>query len=106
MFCHQCGNAVANDATMCLKCGALVASKIPNHLVGAILVTIFCCMPFGIAAIIYAAQVNSKLAGGDVAGAIASSNSAKKWMWWSFGLGLVINAIWTIAQLVALGQHA
>lgn len=61
---------------------------IPNYLVQAILVTIFCCLPFGVVSIIFAAQVNSKLAIGDIAGAKASSQSAKLWAWVSFGFGL------------------
>jgi Interferon-induced transmembrane protein. len=36
-------------------------SKIQNYLVQSILVTLCCCMPAGIVAIIYAAQVNVSL---------------------------------------------
>jgi hypothetical protein len=45
-------------------------------------------MPFGIVSIVYAAQVNSKLAVGDYAGAMDASQKAKTWAWWSFGIGL------------------
>src|SRR5438093_12052328 len=31
---------------------------VPNYLIQAILVTLCCCLPFGIPAIVYAAQVN------------------------------------------------
>ncbi len=62
---------------------------IPNYLVQAILVTLFCCLPFGIVSIVYAAQVNGRLAGGDYAGAVATSNSAKTWCWVSFLCGLI-----------------
>ena len=65
--------------------------QVPNYLVPAILVTIFCCWPFGIPAIVYAAQVNGKLAIGDVAGALASSKNAKMWCWVSF---------WSIVALI------
>jgi len=75
------------------------AEKIPNHLVGAILVTLFCCQIFGIVSIVYAAQVNGKLAAGDVPGAVASSNKAKAWMWWGFCLGLAANIILGLAAL-------
>jgi hypothetical protein len=54
-------------------------------------VTACCCLPFGIAAIVFAAQVNSKLAAGDVPGAMESSRKAKMWCWIAFGLGLVSN---------------
>ena len=50
----------------------------PNYLVWAILSTIFCCLPFGIASIVFAAQVNGKYALGDVAGAQDSSAKARR----------------------------
>ena len=68
--------------------------KISNYLVPAILSTIFCCLPFGIAAIVFAAQVNTKLAAGDVAGAQESARKAKMWCWLSFGIGIVVMIIW------------
>ena len=40
-----------------------------NKLVWSILVTLFCCLPFGVVAIIKSAEVNSKWNAGDVAGA-------------------------------------
>ena len=46
------------------------SSYVPNHLVWAILSTLFCCLPLGIVSIVFAAQVNGKLAAGDVAGAL------------------------------------
>ena len=39
---------------------------VPNHLVWAIAVTIFCCLPAGMVAIVYAAQVNGMLDAGDL----------------------------------------
>lgn len=59
-----------------------------NYLVFAILATVFCCLPAGIPAIIYAAQVNSKLQAGDMAGAQVASNNAKMWCLISLSLGL------------------
>src|SRR5881397_3328153 len=50
---------------------------VPNYLVQAILVTLFCCIPFGIVSIVYAAQVNDKLMRWDYAGAVDSSQKAK-----------------------------
>jgi Interferon-induced transmembrane protein len=61
------------------------AGSVPNHLVWAIISTLCCCWPMGIVAIVYAAQVDNKLATGDYQGAVSSSNNAKLWSWISFG---------------------
>jgi|SRR4249919_4338801 Interferon-induced transmembrane protein len=61
-----------------------------NYLVQAILTTLFCCLPFGIVSIVFAAQVNSKFNAGDVTGAVDASRKAKLWAWLSFGFGLAI----------------
>jgi hypothetical protein len=70
--------------------------NVPNYLVQSILVTVFCCLPTGIAAIIFASQVNSKLAIGDMDGAMASSKNAKLWCWISFGVGGGIGLIYAV----------
>jgi len=64
-------------------------SGIPSYLIPAILITIFsslcCCNPiafvFGVIAIIYASQVDTKLAEGNKAGAEEYSRKAKSWCW-------------------------
>lgn len=53
------------------------APLVPNHLVWAVLTTIFCCLPLGVVAIVKAVEVNSKLAAGDIAGARGASATAK-----------------------------
>lgn len=101
MYCRKCGAANDERAINCQACGALLHApepvagsdlprNVPNYLVQAILVTIFCCLPFGIPAIVYAAQVNGKLEAGDLGGAIAASEKAKMWCWVAFGVGLAI----------------
>lgn len=62
---------------------------VKSHLVMAILATFFCCLPFGVVGIVFASQVNSKLAAGDYAGAQKASKSAALWSWIAIGLGLV-----------------
>jgi hypothetical protein len=68
--------------------------EVQNYLIPAILATIFCCLPLGVVSIIFATQVNSKLAAGDVAGAMESSRKAKMFMFITIGAGLLT---WIIA---------
>jgi hypothetical protein len=75
--------------------------SIPNYLVQSILVTLFCCLPLGIVAIINAAQVNNKISLGDIAGAMEASGKAKKWCWWSFGLSLGLMLTYFLISILA-----
>ena len=61
----------------------------PTYLVWAILTTLCCCQPFGIVAIIYAANVESKYNRGDVEGAINNSEKAALWVILAFVIGMV-----------------
>ena len=62
-------------------------ATVPNYLVLSI-ISLFCCLPLGIVAVIFAAQVNNKVAAGDTAGALNSSKKAKMFSFISIGLGL------------------
>ncbi len=65
----------------------------PNYLVWAILSTLFCCLPLGVAAIVFASQVNSKYNVGDYAGAQDSSRKARNFSLWSTIAGA---ALWVV----------
>jgi uncharacterized membrane protein YvbJ len=107
MYCPKCGAETDEQAAACSQCGAIlraapadaVAQKIPNYLAQSILVTLLCCLPLGIPAIVFAAQVNGKVQAGDIAGAQDASRKAKMWCWWSLGIGLVAITIQIIAQI-------
>lgn len=104
MFCPQCGESNPDNAVTCAKCGASLGNpyqpgkaiprapqrQVPNYLVPSIFVTLCCCPPFGIPAIIYASQVNTKLGAGDYEGAEQSSRQAKMWMLIGLISGLVV----------------
>jgi len=75
-----------------------------NHLVWAILTTLFCCLPFGIVSIVFAAQVNSKWNLGDYQGAAASSQKAKTWAITSAVCGVIIIVIYGIIVAVAASK--
>ena len=70
-----------------------------NYLVESILVTIFCCLPFGIVGIVNAANVNSKWAAGDFEGAERASAEAKKWTKIGFIVGIVVIVLYVILVL-------
>lgn len=76
----------------------------PNYLVWAILSTIFCCLPLGVASIVFAARVNDKYHQGDVAGAQEASRKAKKFAIASAVVGLVLVALYLVV-MVAVGRN-
>ena len=73
-----------------------------NYLVWAILTTVFCCMPFGIVSIVFAAQVNSKWQSGDYTGARIASRNARLWALISFGTAIILGFI-TVMLSVFVG---
>ncbi len=114
LYCPQCGTPNADTASVCGNCQTALPQagaaqmapspgadagmrppapqpQIQNYLIPAIVVTLCCCLPGGIVAIVYAAQVNTKLQAGDIAGAQLASNNAKLWCIISAGAGLVVN---------------
>src|SRR3977135_1937924 len=64
-------------------------AEVQNYLIPAILATIFCCLPLGVVSIIFATQVNSKIAAGDIAGAMESSRKAKMFLFITIVAGLL-----------------
>jgi Na+-driven multidrug efflux pump len=77
-----------------------------NYLVESILVTIFCCLPFGIAGIVFASQVNSKYSLGDYDGALQASKDAKKWMNWGLISGVIVAVLYFLFFAITLGGLA
>ncbi len=75
---------------------------IPNHLVKAILATCFCCLPLGIVAIVFAAQVNCKLDAGDYTGATNASQQASMYGNVSIWLGIISVIVGLVLIAVAL----
>lgn len=114
MNCPNCGTSNLDNASVCVNCGRSLsagapspytpppppsnfgapppvgAATIPNYLWQSIVVTLCCCLPLGIVSIIFSAQVNSKLAQGDIAGAQEASQKAKMFALIGFGVGIVV----------------
>lgn len=116
-FCPKCGAQVADGATFCPNCGYKLSEAQPvstpspsqsqpttpnhkpcpdNYLVYAILTTLFCCLPFGIAGIVKAAQVSTKYQAGDYEGAVQASADAKKWS----QIALICGIVWVALNFI------
>ncbi len=111
MYCRKCGTLNDDNAYRCVHCGNELDHSsgavqpqvnIPNYLVQSIIVTLLCCVPLGIPAILYSSQVKSKLQAGDIQGALDSSKKARMWIWISFGVGLVFTICYLILTILKL----
>lgn len=133
MFCPKCGTQNDDHATECTNCGQALhenpagtvtpaaapyatttnaaapegqtPTTISNYLVQSILSTLCCCLPLGIVAIVFASQVNTKIAAGDIAGAMDSSKKAKMWCWISFGLGITGWILYAVMMMLPFLFH-
>jgi hypothetical protein len=83
-----------------LSTSSTTQSPPPNYLAWSIVTTIFCCLPFGIVSIVYAAQVNSKWQTGDYEGARLASKNAKTWAWVAFAAGIAAGLIWSLMIMI------
>jgi hypothetical protein len=77
------------------------SATVPNYLVPAI-ISIFCCWPLAIPAIIFATQVNGKVAAGDIAGAQDASKKAKTFSFIAIGLGVAVWLIYGIMMILGM----
>ncbi len=82
------------------------AANIPNYLVPAIVSTVLCCFPVGVVSIIFAAQVNNKIAAGDTVGATDSSRKAKMFMFIAIGAGLLTWVCVIVLWIFVFGMAA
>lgn len=83
----------------------VAGTPVPNYLVPAILVTVLCCLPFGIPAIVYAAKVDGLVSTGDLAGARHASEQAKKWSWIAGIAGVAGGLAYLLFVIVVLGMN-
>ncbi len=71
-----------------------------NYLVESILATIFCCLPFGVAGIVFASRVNSAYDRGDYDEAEQASQDAWKWTKISIIIGVVVGVLSFVGGIV------
>ncbi len=118
MYCTNCGTPNPDNAKVCSGCAMPLANpyeapqaplgysgyppaNIQTYLAQSILVTLFCCLPFGVVAIVYAAQASGKLSAGDYYGASVAANNAKKWCLIGFFLGIIPIALGILASIMS-----
>ena len=111
MYCRKCGTAHSDDASQCVYCGEVLKAEapkpvarpnVPTYLGQAILSTLCCCLPLGITAWVFSAQVSRKLAAGDYDGARRASDNANLFSWLSLGIGFGISVLYLL--LMAFGK--
>ena len=96
-YCPKCGSTVPEEASFCPKCGTNIPNSAnqtplspnyqqspvppcpPTYLALSIIVTVLCCLPFGIVGIIKSSNVSKEYAVGNYAGAQEASKQAKTW---------------------------
>lgn len=113
--CPECNMQISDSASSCPHCGAPLkpAQQVVSnpqadqvcpetHLTKAILVTIFCCWPLGIPAIVNAASVSSAFLTGHYDVALEKSQKANQWCKYTIIAGVVF-WVFYIALIVALG---
>lgn len=83
-YANMARNAYGND----------VPPMPPAYLVWAVVMTVCCCLPAGVVAIIFSSQVSSKYYAGDIEGARRSSERAQIWIIVSFVLGVLSNTLY------------
>lgn len=71
-----------------------------TYMAESILVTLFCCLPFGVIGIINASKVSSLYAAGNVELAQAASLEAKKWTKIGFICGLTVIALYILFYVI------
>lgn len=78
----------------------------PTNLVWGILVTIFCCVPFGIVSIVKASQVSSLYNQGKYLEAEEASNSAGKWAMWGAISSVIFAVLYILCLILFAGSMA
>lgn len=78
------------------------SQQIPNYLPWAIVVTLCCCIPGGIVAIVYSTQATAHAKRGDWDAARAAAEKAKLWLIWSAVLGAIASLVGPLLSLLGV----
>jgi hypothetical protein len=75
---------------------------IPNYLWQSIVVTVLCCLPAGIPAIVYSTRVQNLQQLGDIQGALDASRKARTWCIVSAGVTVAALVLYIIVVIIAV----
>ena len=123
MYCRNCGSVLPDGAKFCTNCGCGLTAdpgqasagyscgnvsgrrgRPASYLALSIIVTLYCCIPFGIVSIVYASKVDSCWNNGLEDEARENSRKARNWALWGMGLVVLFYVIYLL--LIALGVVA
>lgn len=76
----------------------------PTYLVWSVVMTVLCCLPAGIVAIVFSSMVSTKFYAGDIEGAKRASRRAEIWIIVSFVLGVLWGTLYIPLMLAGLGS--
>lgn len=122
-FCGNCGTQLNDGVAFCPKCGQAIGAapnvqqqtgsaeqaaptyqqyqqpqqqpiKPDSNMILAILSTLFCCLPMGVAAIISASKVDKLYYAGQYNAAEEASNRAKKYSMIGAILGIIVSLVY------------
>lgn len=109
MFCKNCGAEIDDNARFCVNCGCdqqapaqqpqyryqrTPGQRPSSYLVLSILVTVLCCIPFGVVGIVYATKVDPAWNTGNYDDAWEFSRKAKLWSLWGIALCVLFYVVY------------
>lgn len=99
MICPKCARPTDDDAVRCSNCKEVLRldlsgnEEVPNYLILSILVSIFCCTPFGLVSLFFAIRANNLVKKGDRTGALLAAKRAKATLLFTLAAGLIFMVI-------------
>ena len=76
----------------------------PDYFVPAIVSTLCCCLPAGIASIVYSSKARSNRDAGNIPAALEAAKQARMWLIIAVVAGLAVGGIYFIAMMAGGGD--
>lgn len=112
MFCTNCGAQNNDNAFRCEQCTEVLGrspeqdlegyAPAPSRLAWSIVVTLLCCLPFGVPAIVFAAKTMEHNGAQRYDLAYETSKKATMWCWISFGVGIAFTSIYLALSFISV----